>query len=162
MAAEFTHLHLHTDYSLLDGACDVDKLAKHLEQDRPDLGRHDRPRQHLRRRALLRRDEEEGPQAHPRLRALHLQRRRPSRASPTPTEVQPPAGARGERSGLPQPRSPHQRGRAARLLPQAAHQQRISREALRRPDRLLRLSRRRGRASTSWRASTTRPRRTAG
>src|SRR5439155_24250854 len=30
MAAEFTHLHLHTDYSLLDGACDVDKLAAHL------------------------------------------------------------------------------------------------------------------------------------
>ena len=27
MAAEFTHLHLHTDYSLLDGACDVDKLV---------------------------------------------------------------------------------------------------------------------------------------
>jgi DNA polymerase-3 subunit alpha len=24
---EFTHLHLHTDYSLLDGACDVDKLV---------------------------------------------------------------------------------------------------------------------------------------
>ncbi len=32
MAAEFTHLHLHTDYSLLDGACDVDKLAKHLDK----------------------------------------------------------------------------------------------------------------------------------
>ena len=32
MAAEFTHLHLHTDYSLLDGACDVDKLAAHLEK----------------------------------------------------------------------------------------------------------------------------------
>ena len=30
MAAEFTHLHLHTDYSLLDGACDVDKVAAHL------------------------------------------------------------------------------------------------------------------------------------
>src|SRR3984893_16772191 len=30
MPAEFTHLHLHTDYSLLDGACDVDKLAAHL------------------------------------------------------------------------------------------------------------------------------------
>ena len=30
MAADFTHLHLHTDYSLLDGACDVDKLAAHL------------------------------------------------------------------------------------------------------------------------------------
>jgi DNA polymerase-3 subunit alpha len=30
MAAEFTHLHLHTDYSLLDGACDVDKLMHHV------------------------------------------------------------------------------------------------------------------------------------
>jgi DNA polymerase-3 subunit alpha len=29
--AEFTHLHLHTDYSLLDGACDVDKLLKHVK-----------------------------------------------------------------------------------------------------------------------------------
>ncbi|MHB1958593.1 MAG: DNA polymerase III subunit alpha [Acidobacteriaceae bacterium] len=29
--AEFTHLHLHTDYSLLDGACDVDKLLQHVE-----------------------------------------------------------------------------------------------------------------------------------
>ena len=25
--AQFVHLHLHTDYSLLDGACDVEKLA---------------------------------------------------------------------------------------------------------------------------------------
>ena len=31
MAAEFTHLHLHTDYSLLDGACDVDKLMAHVD-----------------------------------------------------------------------------------------------------------------------------------
>ena len=30
MAAEFTHLHLHSDYSLLDGACDVEKLMKHV------------------------------------------------------------------------------------------------------------------------------------
>jgi DNA polymerase-3 subunit alpha len=30
MPAEFTHLHLHTDYSLLDGACDVEKLVKHV------------------------------------------------------------------------------------------------------------------------------------
>src|SRR5271156_5789022 len=32
--AEFTHLHLHTDYSLLDGACDVEKLVNHVA----DLG----------------------------------------------------------------------------------------------------------------------------
>ena len=28
--AEFTHLHLHTDYSLLDGACDVEKLVQRV------------------------------------------------------------------------------------------------------------------------------------
>jgi DNA polymerase-3 subunit alpha len=32
MGAEFTHLHLHTDYSLLDGACDVDKLMAHVSK----------------------------------------------------------------------------------------------------------------------------------
>src|SRR5271168_343647 len=30
--AEFTHLHLHTDYSLLDGACDVEKLVSHVQK----------------------------------------------------------------------------------------------------------------------------------
>ena len=30
--SEFTHLHLHTDYSLLDGACDVEKLVKHVSK----------------------------------------------------------------------------------------------------------------------------------
>jgi DNA polymerase-3 subunit alpha len=30
--AEFTHLHLHTDYSLLDGACDVEKLVEHVDK----------------------------------------------------------------------------------------------------------------------------------
>ena len=27
--SEFVHLHLHTDYSLLDGACDIDKHLFH-------------------------------------------------------------------------------------------------------------------------------------
>ena len=26
-ASNFVHLHLHTDYSLLDGACDIDELV---------------------------------------------------------------------------------------------------------------------------------------
>jgi DNA polymerase III subunit alpha len=30
--AEFTHLHLHTDYSLLDGACDVEQLVEHVDK----------------------------------------------------------------------------------------------------------------------------------
>src|SRR5271170_4086091 len=29
---EFTHLHLHTDYSLLDGACDVEKLVQRVSE----------------------------------------------------------------------------------------------------------------------------------
>jgi DNA polymerase III subunit alpha len=29
---EFVHLHLHSDYSLLDGACDVEKLVQHVHQ----------------------------------------------------------------------------------------------------------------------------------
>src|ERR1700704_3039106 len=30
--SQFVHLHLHTDYSLLDGACDVDKLCNHVKE----------------------------------------------------------------------------------------------------------------------------------
>src|SRR5512138_2578300 len=30
--SQFVHLHLHTDYSMLDGACDVDKLVKHVKK----------------------------------------------------------------------------------------------------------------------------------
>jgi DNA polymerase III alpha subunit len=29
---QFVHLHLHTDYSMLDGACDVDKLCERAKQ----------------------------------------------------------------------------------------------------------------------------------
>src|SRR5947209_8746216 len=30
--SEFVHLHLHTDYSLLDGACDIEKLVKRVSE----------------------------------------------------------------------------------------------------------------------------------
>ena len=30
--SQFVHLHLHTDYSLLDGACDVEKLCEHVHK----------------------------------------------------------------------------------------------------------------------------------
>ena len=29
--SQFVHLHLHTDYSMLDGACDVEKLVHHVK-----------------------------------------------------------------------------------------------------------------------------------
>src|SRR3954470_7380644 len=30
--SQFVHLHLHTDYSLLDGACDIEKLMQRVEE----------------------------------------------------------------------------------------------------------------------------------
>src|SRR4030095_3247552 len=30
--SQFVHLHLHTDYSMLDGACDVEKLVKRVKE----------------------------------------------------------------------------------------------------------------------------------
>src|SRR5277367_2753695 len=30
--SQFVHLHLHTDYSLLDGACDLEKLCEHVQK----------------------------------------------------------------------------------------------------------------------------------
>jgi len=32
MSSQFVHLHLHTDYSLLDGACDVEKLVHRVQE----------------------------------------------------------------------------------------------------------------------------------
>ncbi|HEX3321038.1 MAG TPA: DNA polymerase III subunit alpha [Terriglobales bacterium] len=32
MSSQFVHLHLHTDYSMLDGACDVEKLVKRAKE----------------------------------------------------------------------------------------------------------------------------------
>ena len=32
MSSQFVHLHLHTDYSMLDGACDVEKLARRVKE----------------------------------------------------------------------------------------------------------------------------------
>ena len=31
-ARQFTHLHLHTEYSLLDGACRIDKLFDRIKE----------------------------------------------------------------------------------------------------------------------------------
>ena len=42
MSAEFVHLHLHTEFSLLDGACRVDELldeAARLKMPALEIGR---------------------------------------------------------------------------------------------------------------------------
>ena len=32
MSSQFVHLHLHSDFSMLDGACEVGKLVKRVKQ----------------------------------------------------------------------------------------------------------------------------------
>ena len=51
--AEFTHLHLHTQYSLLDGAIRLDDLFPEGARARDEVGGHHRPRQPVRRARLL-------------------------------------------------------------------------------------------------------------
>ena len=53
----FAHLHVHTEYSLLDGACRIERLldaAKEMGQEAREgtgneRGRHHRPRRYVRR-----------------------------------------------------------------------------------------------------------------
>ena len=45
---QFTHLHVHTEYSLLDGACRIDRLFDHLKAMGQTAVRHHRSRRHVR------------------------------------------------------------------------------------------------------------------
>ena len=52
---DFVHLHLHTEYSLLDGACQIDELVEQARAARHEGPGHHRPRQHVRGGGLPRR-----------------------------------------------------------------------------------------------------------
>ena len=49
----FVHLHVHTEFSLLDGACRIRDLPGIVQGHGPDRLRHHGPRRHVRRRGLL-------------------------------------------------------------------------------------------------------------
>ena len=148
MAAEFTHLHLHTDYSLLDGACDVDKLAKHLKkigQKSAAMTDHGNIFG-----AVHFFDAMKKKGIKPILGCeLYICKEDDHRGKPRPgVEVQPSACAGRKRRGLPQPGAPYQseaalhgfyrKPRVSKEFPGAAHG---------RPDRLFRLPGRRGLAA---------------
>ena len=48
MKPEFVHLHLHTEFSLLDGACQIDELVEQAARLGHEGHGHHRPRQHVR------------------------------------------------------------------------------------------------------------------
>ena len=49
----FVHLHIHTEYSLLDGACRIDQLMDRVKRVRTDRHCLHRPRRHVRLCAVL-------------------------------------------------------------------------------------------------------------
>ena len=68
MAAEFVHLHVHSQYSLLDGALQIEAARRAGERARHARGRADRPRQHVRRDPALQGVQGARHRADPRLR----------------------------------------------------------------------------------------------
>ena len=139
---EFTHLHLHTQYSLLDGAIRLDQLfpegARTRNEDRGD----DRPRQPVRRARFL--PARQGPRREADLRLRDLRRARPPRQDRAP--VEPPHPAREERGRLEEPLVPELDGLPGGLLLQPAHRQAAAARARRGPGRPVGLPRRRDRA----------------
>ena len=109
----FAHLHVHSEYSLLDGACQIDAPRRARRRVRPAGARPDRPRRDERRGRALQGLQEARDQADPRPRGL-------LRATTCTTEAvryerNHLTLLAAERRGLPQPRQA-QLGRLPRGL----------------------------------------------
>ena len=143
--AEFVHLHLHTEYSLLDGACRIDELLDQAAaaEDAGDGGH--RARQHVLVGHLPRPRAEARRQADPRLRGVRRAGRPAHEERHARGDREPPRAARRDQRGLPQPDQARV-GRLHRgLLLQAAHRQGAARAARAGPDRPEQLPEGRGR-----------------
>ncbi len=154
----FTHLHTHTEFSMLDGAARVNDVVAGSGGRRSAGARHHRPRQHVRRPRFLCRVPGRGDQADHRHRGLHGGRvaaRAAGAAGPKVDDtggegerrreaLLPPDPAGGDHRGLPEP---HEAllGRLPRgLLLQAPGRLGAARTAPRGAHRHHRLPRRRG------------------
>ena len=140
---QFVHLHLHTQYTLLDGANRLDDVLAARGRCRPAGDGDHRPRQHVRRGRVLQRQEGGGEADH-RLRGLRARRAsrlEPASPTPAPTTTSScwprtrPATRTWSSSSAPVHRG---------LLLQAAHRQGAPRQAQRGADRPLLLPQRRG------------------
>ncbi len=153
----FVHLHLHTDYSLLDGACDLEEVVDEAARRKmpavavTDHGNlfaaesfyHDRenPRRKAHHRLRSLRRQGQPPRSR---RKLHARRRqRPFAGRTRPARQQSPRPALRKRRRLPQSRQAGLRRLSRRFLLQAANRLRPARKTQRRADRSLRLPARR-------------------
>ena len=57
---DFVHLHIHSEYSLLDGACRIKGLVQRAKAPGPVRRRHHRSRCHVRRHRFLQGVQKEG------------------------------------------------------------------------------------------------------
>ena len=80
MSSQFVHLHLHTQYSLLDGANQLNPLLKQVRDFPTARARHHGPRQPLRRHRFLRKGHRPRGEAHHRVRSLSRARQPASNA----------------------------------------------------------------------------------
>ncbi len=81
--SEFVHLHLHTEYSLLDGACRIEELLDQAAAAEDAGAGRDRARQHVLGGGVPRRRPQARHQSDPRLRGLR-RARRPARQDRAP------------------------------------------------------------------------------
>ncbi len=137
--SQFVHLHLHTDYSLLDGACDVDKLVKRVKElGMPAVAMTDHGNVFG---AVNFYNAAKAADVKPIIGCeLYICKKEDHRERAGRGYLQPSAGAGGERRGLPQPGEDHIGGIAARLLLQAAREQTLPGGAQQGPDRAFRMS----------------------
>ena len=97
----FVHLHVHTEYSLLDGFSNIQKLVERAQRDGHARRGHHRPRHHVRGDRVLQRRHAGGHQPHHRAGSLHGSPHHQGTRPAGRQEVHPPAAAGGERDRLP-------------------------------------------------------------
>ena len=150
------HLHVHSEYSLLDGAANIDGPGRPRGRLRPAGDRPHRPRRHERLGRALQGLQEARRQADPRPRGLLRRRPHGPRGQ---DRAQPPDAARRQRRGLPQPRQALERRLPRGPVPrQAGRRPRAARAPRRGRHRALRLPGRRAPAAASSRAGCRRAR----
>ena len=134
MPAEFVHLHVHSEYSILDGACRIPDLVGQGRAARDAGGHAHRPRLARGRGRPLQARGQGGREADLRLRGLR--RRRPPRAD---EGLRAPDAARRDERGLREPDQALLARLPRGLLLQAARRLGAARAALQGRDRALRL-----------------------
>ena len=150
---DFVHLHLHTEYSLLDGACRIDELLDRRSSSKmPALAITEHGNMFS---SVIFHDQarKRGHQPDPRLRGLRRAGRPADQERHAGRDREPPGAARRDQRGLPQPDQAGVGRLHRRLLLQAAHRQGAAGAARERADRPEQLPQGRGRHRHPHRAA---------